>query len=97
MQRLGAHGFVSGYADGLVNVTRWTGTLDTSPSGPLHDSQARSAWTPAFAFGDHGAVTTACVPSYFTTWSGEVVTPMPAPWFAPTNTTLKVRVVGIPV
>ena len=41
MQRLGAHGFV---ADGLVNVTRWTGTpLITSPSGPRHDSLARSA------------------------------------------------------
>ena len=31
MQRLGAHGFVSGSADGLVNVTRWTGTLDNVP------------------------------------------------------------------
>jgi hypothetical protein len=31
MQRLGAHGFLSGYADGLVNVTRWTGTLDNVP------------------------------------------------------------------
>lgn len=30
-QRLGAHVFVSAHADGLFNVTRWTGTLDAVP------------------------------------------------------------------
>jgi hypothetical protein len=31
IQRLGAHAFLSEHADGLVNVTRWTGTLDQVP------------------------------------------------------------------
>jgi hypothetical protein len=43
------------------------------------------------------ALTLTCEPSYLTTWSGVAVTSRPLPWLAPTHTTLKVRLAGMPV
>ena len=65
-QRLGRRAFLSAHADGLANLTRWTGSLDQVPvwTAPRFCRRA-TASTPASSFPDraYGAVATACVPS----------------------------------
>ena len=46
---------------------------------------------------DYFGLTDVAVPSYLTAWSAVAVTSMPAPWLAPTHTTLKFRLSTIPV
>ena len=83
VQRLGRRVFVSAHADGLVEPDRWTGSLDQVPVWTAPRFAAAlgvDVGVPlSVATARYGAVTTACVPSYLTTWSGVAVTPMPLP------------------
>ena len=66
-QRLGRRAFLSAHADGLVNLTRWTGSLDQVPVWTAPRFAAAlgvdAGVQLSVALAAYGAVTTACVPS----------------------------------